>query len=71
MQPSDAILQGNATNRLRADCLDSTLALYANGVRLAEVNDADFSSGSVGLIAGTFETPGTEIMFDNLSVLKP
>ncbi len=71
MQPSEAILQGEATNRLRADCAGSRLTFYVNGTKAAEGEDADFSEGFVGLIAGTFETPGVEILFDNFSVRQP
>jgi hypothetical protein len=71
MQSSDAIVQGAATNRLRADCAGTRLTLYVNGTKAAEGDDADFSSGNVGLIAGTFETPGADVFFDNFSVLQP
>ena len=71
MQSSEAILQGEATNRLRADCSGSQLTFYVNGTRVAESEDSDFSEGYAGLIAGTFETPGVEILFDNFSVFQP
>ncbi|HLA96869.1 MAG TPA: hypothetical protein VJL34_00325 [Anaerolineales bacterium] len=71
MPPSDEINQGNATNHLRADCVDKEIALYVNGELLAEYEDSQFSSGDVGLIAGSFDLPGTEIYFDNFVVLKP
>jgi len=71
MQSSEAILQGVATNHLRADCVGTSLTLYANGTQLARVIDTDFGSGNVGLIAGTFETPGADISFDNFTVMKP
>jgi hypothetical protein len=72
MPPSEAIVQGNASNRVRADCLGPKLSLYANDEFLAQYEDTDFSSGDVGLIAGTSpEAPGTDIHFDNFQVLKP
>lgn len=71
MQPSEVIRQGGTTNHIRADCTGDTLTLYANGERLAEAHDAEFTSGDVGLIAGAFGTPGTEIHFDNFTVLNP
>jgi hypothetical protein len=71
MQASEAIVQGAATNRLRAGCVGTQLTLYVNETKVAEGSDADFSSGNVGLIAGTFETPGVDIVFDNFSVLQP
>lgn len=71
MPPSENINQGNATNHLRSDCVGRTLTMYANGEKLAEFYDTDFSYGDVGLIAGALETPGTDIHFDNFTVLKP
>lgn len=71
MPPSDAINQGNADNHLRADCVGNTISLYVNGEFLAGHEDSEFSSGDVGLIAGSFDIPGTEIHFDNFVVLKP
>jgi len=71
MPPSDAINQGDASNHLRADCVGNTLTLYVNGEILAEYKDSQFTSGDVGLIAGSFDVPGTEINFDNFVVLEP
>lgn len=71
LQPSEAIRQGNATNHIRAACIGSELSLTINDQLLFSVSDADFSSGDVGLIAGTFAEPGTDIYFDNFEVLKP
>ncbi len=71
LQPHEAILKGSAANHIRADCIGDTLTLYVNGEKLAEVQDTDFSSGDIGLIAGTYQTPGTDIRFDNLVVYSP
>ncbi len=71
MPPSDAIKLGNTTNHLSAECVGNKLSMYANGVKLDEFEDTDFTSGDVGLIAGTYDTPGTEIHFDNFEVLQP
>jgi hypothetical protein len=71
MPPSEIINQGNASNHLQADCVGSTLALYVNGEKLTEQTDTDFSSGDVGLIAGAFDNPGTDIHFDNFVVMRP
>ncbi len=67
---SDAIKQGAATNRIRADCAGSTLTLYANNQQIASVTDSSFSSGDVGLIAAANKTPGVDILFDNFMVFK-
>jgi hypothetical protein len=70
--PTDAINQGDgANNALRADCVGTTFTLYINGTQIAQVQDSSFTSGDVGLIAGTFDTPGTDILFDNYLVRKP
>lgn len=71
MQPSEAIKQGTTSNHLRADCVGSTLTLYVNGTQVATATDSAFTSGDVGLMAGTFDVPSTEIHFSNFMVSKP
>jgi hypothetical protein len=71
MPPTDAVKQGNATNRIQADCDGSTLRLTVNGELLAQTTDEDLSSGDVGLLAGSFHNPGTDILFDNFVVREP
>ncbi len=71
MQYSDKIKIGTNVNHLRADCSGDTLTLYANGFQLAQVHDPNFTHGDVGLLAGTFDQPGVDIVFDNFVVAKP
>ncbi|MDD5370495.1 MAG: hypothetical protein PHQ40_15540, partial [Anaerolineaceae bacterium] len=71
MRFSPVIQKGNTRNLLRADCNGSSLALWVNGERLTEVQDSDFKSGDVGLIAATFNQPGVDLTFDNFIVVKP
>lgn len=72
MQFSSAINQGaDATNEIRAECVGDALTLSANGQVLADVRDDQFSSGDVGLIAGTFDEPGTDVYFDDFVVRRP
>jgi len=66
-----AIKAGESTNLIGADCIGTTLTIYANGKKLAEVSDSDLSSGDIGLIASTSEEPGTDILFDNLILWLP
>lgn len=66
-----AIRPGEATNHIRADCIGDTFTLYANGQQLTQVQDSDFASGDVGLIASTYEQAGTDMLFDNLVVRQP
>ncbi len=69
--PSDAINQGDASNRLRFDCNGDMLTLYVNGQQVDQQTDSEYTSGNVGLIAGTYGTAGTDILFDNFSVYQP
>ena len=71
MPPSELINQGNVSNRLSAVCAGSNLSLYVNGNFLTEVVDVDFTSGDVGLVAGTFDQPGVDVYFDNFVVINP
>ncbi|HNB51211.1 MAG TPA: hypothetical protein PK530_04685 [Anaerolineales bacterium] len=72
LMSTDAITQGEGVmNTLRADCVGSTLTLYINGTQIASVQDTTFASGIVGLMAGTYDTAGTDILFDNFVVRKP
>ena len=71
MQRSDQIKTGADVNNLRADCNGDTLAFYVNGFKLAEVQDSTLTHGDLGLLAGTFDQPGVDIVFDNFVVLKP
>jgi hypothetical protein len=66
-----AIVQGPGPNHLRLDCIGKTLKGYINGQIIAISNDTDFSSGEVGLVAGTLDTPGVEVVFDNFVAYKP
>jgi hypothetical protein len=68
---SGEISQGSATNHIRFECVGSALTLYINGIQIDQKTDIDFTTGNVGLIAGTFDTAGTDIIFDNFFVYKP
>jgi hypothetical protein len=69
--PAGVIKSGDAANRVVADCMGDTLTLSANGQQLASIEDGDFETGWIGLIAGTRDQPGIVALFDNLIVLKP
>ncbi len=68
---STAIRRGMAINHLRLDCSGDTLAGFVNGFELGQVHDATLKHGDVGLLAGTFKQPGTDIIFDNFVVFAP
>ncbi|MCC6260208.1 MAG: hypothetical protein IT311_05035 [Anaerolineales bacterium] len=71
MQPSTNIHTGLAVNHLRADCIGNTLTFFVNGIQVAQAQDATLKQGDVGLLAGTFSTPGVDVVFDNFVVLQP
>jgi hypothetical protein len=69
---SSVVNVGNAQNHIRADCIGTMLTLYVNGQQVATAQDATFvDSGDVGVFAGTYDTPGTDIHFDNFIVTAP
>ncbi len=71
MQPSTAVKTGAAVNHLRFDCVGSNMSAYVNDVKLSQVQDPTLQHGDVGVLAGTFDQPGVDIIFDNFAVLKP
>lgn len=71
MRPSSAILTGGQTNHLRVDCVDNLFAFYVNGILVGTAADNDFTSGDVGILAGSFDIPGVDVYFDNFVVYKP
>jgi hypothetical protein len=68
---TDASNQGDALNKIRADCIGSNLTIYVNDSLITSVQDGTFSEGDVGLLAGTYDWAGTDIHFDNFKVLDP
>ncbi len=71
MQYSPSIKTGVAVNHLRADCVANLLTFYVNGNQVAQTIDSTLTTGDVGLLAGTFSTPGVDVVFDNFVVLMP
>jgi hypothetical protein len=71
MEFSDKILQGRATNRIRGDCVGNKLTLFVNGMEVKSVEDSEFTTGDVGLIAGSHEIFGVDILFDDFVVYQP
>jgi serine/threonine protein kinase len=72
MQKVDGILSGQATNHVHAECVGDSFYLYANGYLVAQATDSSFTNGGdVGLIAGSFDQGGVDILFDNFQVNKP
>lgn len=71
MQSNSNIKTGLAVNHLRADCIGNTLTFFVNGFQVASVQNSVLTAGDVGLLAGTFNQPGVDVIFDNFVVLKP
>lgn len=71
MYHSEFIRIGEDSNHIQAICSGSDLKLTVNGDLLAEASDSSFNTGDIGLIVGSFDDPGVDIWFDNLSVRVP
>ncbi len=68
---SETIHKGSAQNHVRGDCNGSSLTLTVNGQKILDVQDKDFKTGEIGLIAGTGDTAGADLYFDNFLAYKP
>jgi hypothetical protein len=71
MASSANINTGVNINHLRADCAGNMLTFYVNGFPVAQVTDSTLMSGQVGLMAGSIEQGGVDIIFDQFIVLQP
>lgn len=71
LQASENIHTGLAVNHLRADCVGDSMTFYVNGFQTAKFQNDVLASGDVGMLAGTFDTPGVDIIFDNFVVMQP
>jgi hypothetical protein len=70
-QTNGIVNPGNETNHLMAICKGSDLAFYVNGKQALTTTDSEIVKGDVGLIAGTYDEPNVDVMFDNLLVTTP
>ena len=70
MQASELILPASM-NHLRADCIGNTLTFYVNFSQVTSVQDSDFPTGDVGVLAGSFTQPGVDVLFQNFVVIQP
>jgi hypothetical protein len=71
MPYNESINKENAVNKIRFDCIGSSLSLYVNDILLAQVTDSDFTSGDIGLLVGTYDEGAAKFGFDNLVVSNP
>jgi hypothetical protein len=71
MARHEAIHTDGQVNRLRADCIADLLIFYVNDTLVGSAIDSEFERGDVGILAGSFEQGGVDILFDNFVVYKP
>jgi hypothetical protein len=71
MEFASSINKGRAINNLSVTCEGNQLSFDINGEKQFSITDDGFLNGEVGLIAGSFDEPGVDIFFDNLSVFQP
>lgn len=71
MAPPEIVRRGEEINRVWATCFGEHLSLYANGIILVEAWDSSYTSGDIGLVAGTRDREGIEVIFDNFAAYEP
>lgn len=71
LKSSSAIKPNPSSNTLRIVARGDAFEFYANGTLLGTINDSNLPIGRIGLFASTFDDPKTQVMFDNMRVVKP
>ena len=72
LQHNEIIQKGDhSTNHIDVECNGPNLVLSVNDTRLAVAYDSDLEWGSVGLMVGTYDEIGVDILFDNFKVIQP
>jgi hypothetical protein len=69
-QQSDAIRSEIDTNRIRAVCIGSTLAMYVNDEFLAMTVDDVYESGYAGMSVTAADESDIDVAFDNLAIYQ-
>jgi hypothetical protein len=67
-QQNEIIKTGAQDNTIRVEAVGPDFSFYINDKLVDTAIDSEFAEGDIGLIAGTYEEPGTHIAFDNLKV---
>jgi hypothetical protein len=70
-QLSDAIPAGSDTYVVRLACKGDRYTLFVNGEEIDSASSSAFTGGDVGVLAGTFEQDGVEVLFDDFNVSGP
>ncbi|MBV5336551.1 MAG: hypothetical protein J0653_00625, partial [Deltaproteobacteria bacterium] len=68
---SSAINKGAQTNHIKVAAVGSSMKYYVNDQLLGEVQDARFSTGTLGFFVGTVDEGNLTVSFDNLRVSEP
>lgn len=68
---SSAINKGSQTNRIKVVAVGSNMKYYVNDQLLGEVQDARFSTGTLGFFVGTVDEGDLTVSFDNLRISEP
>ena len=69
--PSDKIKRGQASNRIRAVCIEDYLSLWINDHFIAEARDHRASGGAVGLTAVmNYQGKRVDLAFDDLKIWR-
>ncbi len=71
LQYTSVIQPERSQYQIKAVCSENELMLYLDGWKLMEVEDDGFHEGDVGVIAGAYEEPGVDILFDYFVVSQP
>jgi hypothetical protein len=70
-QQSDAIPVDSEAYFIQLACVGDQYTLSVNGIAIDTATSTTFTGGDVGLLAGTFDEGGVEILFDDFSVSEP
>ncbi len=72
--PADVTIGEGTTNRMRLDCLGSSLTFYLDGQKVAEGSDSTYGAGSIALFVSPLsagQEASAEAEFDNLIIREP
>jgi len=64
-------LEGKTELNITASCIGNQLGLAIDGQLIIGTTDSDLQEGDTGLIAGTWDTPGLVVAFDDFTIHSP
>jgi hypothetical protein len=70
-QKSEAIPIGSEAYFIQLACVGDQYTLLVNGEEIDSARSDAFTGGDVGLLAGTFDAGGVEVLFDDFRVTAP